>query len=487
MKTPPPDKPFDPDDPNLDPWADDPNAPKEPGYFTNAEDDDDDEDDKLPWSEDDSDLDDEDDSDEYEFPLTADDELPTPQPEPVIPPPPGVLGPAALFDSQLRGEIEFEILFQQTKAAFFAHQPDPKEAIPSRYVQWPVILALAVWGAVVHGWLGFVCVIGAKFLHELGHFIAQRGFGYREHDLPNVMVPNRWLPKATAATSTQRAITFLAGPLPGLLLAFVLQTVFVPEIDGVLQFFVLILLAFNLADLWVTNISDGGRFFERIPFLRGTWACVIARAFGVGLLVAAAIAVTGILLKALLAVFAVLVVVGTVRSWRIARSRQALERIFDHLPENTRELTDAQLRTMLNIVLTLGPTSFEPADLARAMHTVHERAARPLMPRPTSLALFLTYLLAWLLLLNTCVFVFNSMERHRQVTQNLLRAFQGVIDAPPRDRERALRECEMQWESAEPKVRRDAGRRLDLVLESLPEKPEALSAFVERLKAGQAK
>lgn len=467
MKTPPPEKPFDPDDPNVDPWADDPNAPKEPGYYGDSDDD-------IPWSEDDFDGDD--DSEEYEFPPAADEE-PTPTPAPA---PPGALGPAALFDSQLRGEIEFEILFQQTKAEFRSSKPEPRN--PARYARWPLALALAAWGGLNHGAAGFAAVVAAMALHELGHLLGQRLFGYRERDLPNFAFPARWLPANPDATAAHRTVTFLLGPLPGLALASVLQATFDPPPDGPLLFFVLVLLGFNLAELWVTNASDGARIFERIPFLRGPWPNVIARAMGVGLLVAAAVALPGIGLRAMLGLLALLVAYGTVRAWRIAKSRQALANIFDDLPERAEAITDGQLRTMLNVVLTLGPDSFDPADLARAMHNLHEQAARPAMARPTAIALFGAYLFGWLLLAGTALHIYAGLEKRGREMAVLLDSFDAVSKADPNDRPGRSKDCFAYWKRAEPAVRREAWRLLEIWLAEPPEKPDQIRDFANALK-----
>ena len=287
-----------------------------------------------------------------------------------------------------------------------------------------------------------------------------------------------------AAPSAQRAVTFLLGPLPGLALAFVVQSALAPALDGALQFFVLMLLAFNLAELWVTNAGDGGRFFERIPFLRGPRANVAARAAGVGLLAAAAAAMPGIALRVLLGALAGLLALGTLRAWRVAKSRQALGNIFEDLPERASAIDDAQLRTMLNVVLTLGPESFDPADLARAMHNVHLRAARPAMARPTALALFAAYLFGWLLLAGTGLLVFANIERHREARTALLDSFKAVFVAEPQDRVRTAKECVANWRGAEPAVRREAGRMLDAWLDAPPEKPEPVREFANALKRG---
>jgi hypothetical protein len=478
VKTPPPEKPFDPDDPNVDPWADDPNAPKEPGYL--AADDSD-----IPWSEDDfpDDEDDDEDSSEYEFPPDGEDE---PEPTPVpraVEPPPGVLGPAALFDSQLRGEIEFEILYQQTKTAFRASRPEPRADSPGLLVHGAFILVLTIGGGLVHGVAGAAAVLGAKLLHELGHLLGQRLFGYRERDVPNLVFPARWLPADGEASSERRAVVFLLGPLPGLALAFALQSLAAPALEGALQFFVLMLMLFNLVELWIAPACDGARALDRIPFLRGPWPSAIAHALGAGLLAAAAAALPGTLLPVGVGLLAALVAFGAVRAWRLAKSRQALANIFDRLPERAADISDAQLRTMLHVVLTLGPVSFEPTDLARALHAVHARAARPAMATPTALVLLATYLFGWLLLAAGAALVIASVDRHRAERDALVGAFRGAVAAEPAERTIALTECVAAWRAASPAVRREAWRKLDAWLAEPPEPPESVRAFAKALKA----
>ncbi|MBL8864398.1 MAG: hypothetical protein KF873_07810 [Gemmataceae bacterium] len=475
MKTPPPEKPFDPDDPNVDPWADDPNAPKEPGYSDRPDDD-------IPWSEDDFD-DDDDDSGEYEFPPDGDDEdEPTPTPEPTVPPP-GVLGPVALFDSQLRGEIEFEILYQQTKAALQKTVPEPRADLPARVVQGSVLVLLTIWGGVAHGLAGAAAVLAAKFLHELGHLIGQWLFGYRERELVNLAFPTRWLPRGGDAGSARRAVVFLLGPLPGLAMAFGLQAWAAPALDGVLQFFILILLAFNLAELWIAPACDGARFFERVPLLRGPWPTTLAHALGVGLLAASAAALPGTMLPLLVGLLAALVALGAVRAWRLAKTRQALTNIFEDLPERATDIPDDRLRTMLHVVLTLGPDSFEPADLARAMHIVHERVARPAIATPMALSLVATYLFGWLLAIACAGFVVANVERHRAARDALVAAFQATVAADPADRPRLAADCAAAWRAAHPSVRREALRMLDSRLAEPPEPPQSVREFANSLKS----
>jgi hypothetical protein len=474
VKTPPPEKPFDPDDPNVDPWADDPNAPKEPGYYDSPDDD-------MPWSEEDFEDDDED-SGEYEFPPDGEEMEPTPTPEPTVPPP-GVLGPAALFDSQLRGEIEFEILYQQTKAEFRRTGPTPRSDYHARLVHWPVVALLAVWGGAMHGLAGLAAVLGAKLLHELGHLAGQRWFRYREHELPNVLFPSRWLPAPGVVSSARRAIVFLLGPLPGLALAFALQAFAAPSVGGPLQFFILILLAFNLAELWIAPACDGARVFERVPFLRGPWVTVVVHAAAIGLLAGATVWLPGTALPVLVGLLAVFAAFGAVRAWRAAKGRQALGNIFDQLPERAADIPDAQLRTMLHVVLTLGPDSFEPVDLARALHVVHDRAARPAMVRLPALALVAAYGAGWAALVGTAALAVAEVQRHVAARDGLVEAFRGAVAADPADRPHRTADCVAAWREASPLVRREAWRKLDAWLAGPPESPDSVRAFANALKA----
>lgn len=140
-------------------------------------------------------------------------------------------------------------------------------------------------------WLAALVIVLA--VHEGGHWLAMRAFGYR--DLKVFFIP--LLGAATSgskrdATATQRAIVSLAGPLPGILFAFV-ASFFAPfESDLLAQLLSLALFinAFNLLPLLPL---DGGRYLDTTLFARWPTMSQI-----VGHLSGLAIAGVGYLLEA---------------------------------------------------------------------------------------------------------------------------------------------------------------------------------------------
>ncbi len=456
MKTPPPDKPFDPDDPNFDPWADDPNAPKEPGL----DDDETESDPDLPW---------------LDEPFDAED-APTPTPAPAA----NVRGPAALLDSELRGEIEFEILFQQTKAEFLRPPPVPPPAVRLA-VLLPFAALFLAWGATQQGVLGMAAVAGVFALHHLGHHVGQRLGRYREPELRFCLGLDRRLPANTTAPAGARAVTFLLGPLPGLALALLIVALG-PPADGPLDFFAMALVGFNLAELWPHTTSDGGKLFALVPALRPPWVGTVVRAAIVGLLVAALVWVPSTPARILLGLLIAVLVLDCLRAHRLARSRAALANIFPALPPRPADIPDDALRRLFHVTLALDPARYDPDYLAGVMRNLHAQAQLPAMPRPVAVAAVAAYLLGWLLAAGTVGLWVAAAEERAAAVGGLLTAFEPVMRATPDEWPAATRAFLATWAAADPQARRDAWQEMDRWAAKSPPKSAAMAEFVEKLR-----
>jgi len=116
-------------------------------------------------------------------------------------------------------------------------------------------------------------VIGVLLFHELGHFAAMKAAGYR--DLRIFFIP--FFGAATSGTptkvsQTQQAIVLLAGPLPGLMVAFALLLSLGPGSSLVVVHAAMYLLVINGFNLLPMVPLDGGRLlavlvFSRHPFV----------------------------------------------------------------------------------------------------------------------------------------------------------------------------------------------------------------------------
>ena len=130
-------------------------------------------------------------------------------------------------------------------------------------------------------------LVGALLLHELGHLVAMRRYGYR--DVQVLFLPFLGaiaLAEEHEVRAYQRVIVYLAGPLPGLVLGYAL--VHVPGVDGpLLHEVALVLLVLNGFNLLPFMPLDGGQvlgvvLFERFPRVQAAFTWLSAGALALG-------------------------------------------------------------------------------------------------------------------------------------------------------------------------------------------------------------
>ena len=130
-------------------------------------------------------------------------------------------------------------------------------------------------------------LVGVLLLHEAGHLLAMRRYGYR--DLRILFVPFLGaiaLAEEQGVRAYQRVIVYLAGPLPGLALGYVLLLAPWAD-DPLVREVALVLLALNGFNLLPIMPLDGGQvlgvvLFERLPRAQAVFAWVSTVALGLG-------------------------------------------------------------------------------------------------------------------------------------------------------------------------------------------------------------
>ena len=250
--------------------------------------------------------------------------------------------------------------------------------------------------------LGLLVVV--LLIHEAGHLIAMRCFGYR--DLRMIFIPllgAAAIGTKTQAPSWQRAIIALAGPAPGILVGTALFTTWLYW-DSQLVFYAgnlfLILNQFNLLPIFPL---DGGHFFRDVVFSRTRLLEVLFRFLGVAACIAAALVLHSVVLG-ILGAFLFLGMIMTARIKTLARRADLTTLNTDDLAGE--ELSDQVARRIIPKVRAIMPESSSPKLVAQYTKLLweHQRHAtvRPPGARATMLLLGV-YGLSWLLPIITVV------------------------------------------------------------------------------------
>jgi Zn-dependent protease len=140
---------------------------------------------------------------------------------------------------------------------------------------WPLLLgSLAIFvavGGISTGVTGLSLLSAVLALHEAGHLVAMRAFGYRDTRI--LFIP--FLGAVTTGTQhdvpgEQRAVVLLAGPMPGLLLGVALSLSGVTH-DPLFRHAAGLLIGINAFNLLPLSVLDGGKLLEVLLFSRGPW------------------------------------------------------------------------------------------------------------------------------------------------------------------------------------------------------------------------
>ena len=131
------------------------------------------------------------------------------------------------------------------------------------------VLLFISTGLFRHNWMAVLIIVFVLFLHELGHAIGMRVFGYRDVRIffvPLMGALTSGSPKHPS--SAHKAIVSLLGPLPGILLGvtcwilfFVTKVEFCNQLGRTFLFL-------NLFNLLPLAPLDGEKFFEYLLFAR---------------------------------------------------------------------------------------------------------------------------------------------------------------------------------------------------------------------------
>lgn len=258
-----------------------------------------------------------------------------------------------------------EGLFRQVRDRLRQEEP----ASPA----WTAALLIVTLALFVASWsadpvvsIGIVVLV--LFVHESGHFLGMRLFGYRN-------VRMFFIPFFGAAVSGrnesapawQESIVLLLGPLPGIVLGLGLYIALQPAQgtwahDPAVMF--VLLNAFNLLPIVPL---DGGRLFEVLLFSRHPVLAVLFRLAAVAGLLLLGAGLGAWLLVAL----AVLLLLGTPLTYRQAALVNELRATHPEWPGDVGELSEDELRELFDATRKLVAPLEKPDALAKWVRLIH--------------------------------------------------------------------------------------------------------------------
>jgi Zn-dependent protease len=131
------------------------------------------------------------------------------------------------------------------------------------------LVAFAATRILNASWTSAAILIVVILIHEAGHWLSMRYFGYR--DLRMFFIPFFGAAvsgKPTAASGTQAAIVSLMGPAPGIFIGVACGLLYVKWPQPLLYKYALTSVFLNGFNLLPIYPLDGGRFMEAVLFLR---------------------------------------------------------------------------------------------------------------------------------------------------------------------------------------------------------------------------
>ncbi|MBL8753072.1 MAG: site-2 protease family protein [Planctomycetes bacterium] len=246
-----------------------------------------------------------------------------------------------------------------------------------------LVVSLALFAASMQNggsWRELVVLVAVVVVHELGHLVAMRAFGFS--DLRMFFVPFFGAAasgRKPGAGATEHALVALAGPLPGLLVALAIVLVEAPRWVGFglnpllvdVTWMLVILNGFNLLPILP---FDGGRVFQELLFARAPWLDVLFRIVAIGGV--GWFAWRGMTVFGVVAAFMVIALPQRARvAFAVARLRRERS-----LPPEPEQLTVEELQAVFATAESTVPERLTPENRARvlvgAVRDVFDGAAR---------------------------------------------------------------------------------------------------------------
>lgn len=140
-----------------------------------------------------------------------------------------------------------------------------KTSLVRTLVSLVLFIAIDYW--IFKSWFAVLLLVSVIFIHEAGHFIAMKVFGYKGVNMTFVPFVGAYVSgTATNLSRRNKLIVLLAGPLPGIIIGCILFYVHQNNFEGIYYQLALPFLLLNVFNLLPVFPLDGGQFFQTLFF-----------------------------------------------------------------------------------------------------------------------------------------------------------------------------------------------------------------------------
>ena len=293
--------------------------------------------------------------------------------------------------------------------------PKKPAIIPAKNNLLKTLLSLAVYIGVYYiffhqnmKWVLFLVLV--IIIHELGHFVAMKIFGYNDVKMFFVPFLGAYVSGEPRRVSQyQRAITLLAGPIPGIIIGLLMFWLYTQTHQPIYHWLALMFIALNALNLLPVSPLDGGQLLENIFFHSNR---IVQSIFII--LSCAALFYVAVLLRNYFLLFIIWLLIIRFRYLAsIDRVRKELDAKSIPYNKTYAELTDEEYRRVRAVMIShiKGLRNYDPAlesededNVAAYMKNVLTTPAEEDLSRVQKIFIFL----AWMLFLIGPVFLYLS-------------------------------------------------------------------------------
>jgi stage IV sporulation protein FB len=242
-------------------------------------------------------------------------------------------------------------------------KPVAEQTAPTKNNWWATLLSLFVYIAVYYAFFKsfrhIFLLIAVILIHEGGHYLAMKIFGYRDIRLFFIPLLGAFVSgSSNVVTPFQRSLMILAGPIPGIFIGMILFSLFAVSGNYFLFEAAMLFLLLNAFNLLPFTPLDGGQLLQTIYFR--TNYTVQTLFIVLSIIIICIFSYTS--KKYFLLLLIVLLIMRLKRSYQINQLRKKVTAQAIKLDKSYSALSDAEYQAIRKVLLKLYPEWDIPYD-----------------------------------------------------------------------------------------------------------------------------